>query len=350
MSIVIIPAYNPDSKLIELIGKIKKHNINKIIVVNDGSNISSEPIFEEISKDVILLNHEQNLGKGEGIKTGLKYIKQQKIEDKILIMDADGQHKIEDGIKLLKELDIKKKQLILGKRNFGNKIPIKSKLGNIITKYFFRLFTGKWIEDTQTGLRAFGTNLIDDLIKIQGSRYEYEINMLIQCIKNKVEIKEVDITTIYIEGNKSSHFRAVIDSIRIYSTMILFAGSAFLSFLLDYLSFLIIFYFGKNTVLANIIARIISGSFNFLLNSKIVFNQNKIKFSQILQYIILATLILAVNTRVLLFINSKLNNVEISKIITEIVLFLINYIIQKIIIFRKGSKKIDKKINNNVNN
>lgn len=45
MSSVIIPAYNPDSKLIELIGKIKKHNINKIIVVNDGSNISSEPYF-----------------------------------------------------------------------------------------------------------------------------------------------------------------------------------------------------------------------------------------------------------------------------------------------------------------
>lgn len=107
MSSVIIPAYNPDSKLIELIGKIKKHNINKIIVVNDGSNISSEPIFEEISKDVILLKHEQNLGKAEGIKTGLKYIKQQNLKDKILIMDADGQHKIERWDKTIKGIKYK---------------------------------------------------------------------------------------------------------------------------------------------------------------------------------------------------------------------------------------------------
>ena len=92
MSIIIIPAYNPDSKLIELIKKIKQHDINKIIVVNDGSNISSKPIFDKICSDVILLTHKQNLGKGEGIKTGLKYIKQQNLKDKILIMDADGQH------------------------------------------------------------------------------------------------------------------------------------------------------------------------------------------------------------------------------------------------------------------
>ena len=335
MSIIIIPAYNPDSKLIELIKKIKQHDINKIIVVNDGSNISSKPIFDKICSDVILLTHKQNLGKGEGIKTGLKYIKQQNLKDKILIMDADGQHKIEDGIKLLKELNINKKELVIGKRNFGNKIPIKSKLGNIITKYFFRIFTGKWVEDTQTGLRAFGTNLIDDLINISGSRYEYEINMLIQCIRNNVEIKEVPIETIYIEGNKSSHFRYFIDSIRIYSTMILFAGSAFLSFLVDYVSFLIIFYICKNTVISNIIARIISGTFNFIINSKIVFNQKKIKTSQVIQYIALALTVLVINTNVLLFINSKINNAEISKVITEIILFLINYLIQKIIIFKK---------------
>ena len=57
MSIIIIPAYNPDSKLIELIKKIKQHDINKIIVVNDGSNISSKPIFDKICSDVILLTH-----------------------------------------------------------------------------------------------------------------------------------------------------------------------------------------------------------------------------------------------------------------------------------------------------
>lgn len=337
MSIVIIPAYNPDKKLIKVIEEISNYKIDEIIVVNDGSNEKSNIIFNRIKNSITLLVHDKNYGKGVAIKTALKYIKEKNITNKILIIDADGQHKIKDGMKILKELNLEKKELVLGKRSFEGKIPIKSKIGNILTRYIFTLFTGHCIKDTQTGLRAFGSNLIDELINIEGSRYEYETNMLIYCTKNKVEIKEVDIETIYIDKNNSSHFRAVIDSIRIYSTLILFAGSSFLSFLIDYISFLIIFAVLNNLAISNIFARILSGSFNFYLNSKIVFKQNTIKVKQILQYIFLAVIIIILNTQVLSLINKIIENIAISKIMTEIILFLISYVIQKVIVFRKES-------------
>lgn len=337
MSIVIIPAYNPDEKLIKVIEEISNYKIDEIIVVNDGSNEKSNTVFDRIKNEITLLVHDKNYGKGVAIKTALKYIKEKNITSKILIIDADGQHRIKDGMKILEELNLEKKELVLGKRSFEGKMPIKSKIGNILTRYIFTLFTGYRIKDTQTGLRAFGSNLIDELINIEGSRYEYETNMLIYCTKNKVEIKEVDIETIYIGKNSSSHFRAVIDSIRIYSTLILFAGSSFFSFLIDYISFLIIFTVSNNLVISNILARILSGSFNFYLNSKIVFKQNTIKVKQILQYIFLATIIIILNTQILSFINQIIQNIAISKIITEIILFLISYIIQKMIVFKKES-------------
>lgn len=243
MSIIIIPAYNPDDKLIKIVKDIKQFKIYEIVVVNDGS--VEESIFNKINNEVILLSHDKNYGKGVAIKTALQYIKQKNINDKILIMDADGQHKIQDGIKLLNELDINKKEIIIGKRNFKEKIPLKSKVGNVIAKYLFRIFCGQCIYDTQTGLRAFNSNIIDMLIDIKGDRFEYEINMLIQCAKKKIKIKELDIETIYEKGNSSSHYRVILDSLKIGSAFITSKLYLFLLFLVI-LSFSLIFFSRSN--------------------------------------------------------------------------------------------------------
>ena len=81
MSIVVIPAYNPDEKLIKTIQEIKAFKITEIIVVNDGSTKKSEIIFEKIKNEVTILTHTKNTGKGVAIKTALKYIKQNNIKD-----------------------------------------------------------------------------------------------------------------------------------------------------------------------------------------------------------------------------------------------------------------------------
>ena len=190
MSTVIVPAYNPDEKLLEVIKDIKSYNIDRIIVVNDGSKKECDEIFNSIKSDVILLTHEINKGKGVALKTAMKYIKELGIEDKVLTIDADGQHKMEDGIKLLENLESGKKEFVTGSRTFKEKIPLKNRIGNVINSYTFMLLSGKKVNDTLNGLRAFNTNLIEFLLEVEGERYEYEMNVLMTAARDGIEIDE----------------------------------------------------------------------------------------------------------------------------------------------------------------
>ena len=133
-----------------------------------------------------------------------------------MILDADGQHRTEDAMNLLSQLHQNDTDMVLGVRSFAVKIPFRSRFGNTITRYVFRLCSGKWVSDTQTGLRAFQRNMVPKLLAVKGDRYEYEMNVLLTCAKNNTKIKEVSIATVYHDAtNSCSHFRAVRDSARI---------------------------------------------------------------------------------------------------------------------------------------
>ena len=74
--------------------------------------------------------------------------------------------------------------LVLGARAFVGKVPARSRFGNKVTAGLFHLITGQKVTDTQTGLRAFTTNLIPFMLKIEGQRYEYEMNVLLAASKS----------------------------------------------------------------------------------------------------------------------------------------------------------------------
>lgn len=192
MDYSIIPAYNPEHKLIEVVTELMKFNIRNIIVVNDGSEEKTLEIFKELEKQVTLLHHEVNKGKGAAIKTALRHISENDPDAwGIILLDADGQHKPEDALRLLSVLYQGHTGLVLGTRSFRGRIPLRSFMGNTITKYVFRLCSGKWIFDTQTGLRAFTKDLIPELLQVKGERYEYEMNMLFTCVKNNYFCKDI---------------------------------------------------------------------------------------------------------------------------------------------------------------
>ena len=96
------------------------------------------------------------------------------------------------------------------------------------------------VYDTQTGLRGFDRPGMKLFMDVKGDRYEYEMNMLLKASEEDMPIKEITITTVYLEENKSSHFNPLKDSLRIYKSILKFAASSFLAFLLDYLVFLIL--------------------------------------------------------------------------------------------------------------
>ncbi|PKM62506.1 MAG: sugar translocase [Firmicutes bacterium HGW-Firmicutes-21] len=348
-NIIIIPAYNPDNKLTELIDSlIELPDISDIVVVDDGSNEESASVFSAIQKNVTLLSHNENHGKGSAIKTVLNYVLQNTVGiHAVACVDADGQHSAKDAERLLNYVGKYPDSLILGVRTFSEHIPWKSRWGNKITRLVFRLLSGVSVSDTQTGLRAFSTNLIPFLLDVNGERYEYEMNMLASCTRKRIAIKEVAIQTIYNdEKNTCSHFRPFKDSLRIYGNLILFAGSSFLCFLLDYVVFIpMVWVFGVFSTpalaltLGNISARLVSSSFNYYLNSNFVFiNDHRRKTMS--RYFLLVGCILVLNTVVLHCLTRFFGlNHALAKIITETLLFIVSFSVQKLIIFRAGFAK-----------
>lgn len=349
MEVAIIPAYNPNQKLVELVSELYERKIGCIIVVNDGSEEQTIKIFDLFRDHAIILTHEINQGKGAAIKTALRYI-QEKLPDVegIVILDADGQHRPEDAMSLLVELHHNQNSMVLGVRQLDEKVPLRSLFGNTVTKYVFRLCSGKWISDTQTGLRAFPSNMISDLLYVSGERYEYEMNVLLRCVKNKTPIREVPIATIYHDDkNSCSHFHVIRDSVKIYGNLLAFSGASFLGFLLDYLLFFPLvglFGFGITAggalICGNIAARFISAGFNYYLNSTFVFRNSKNKQKSILSYALLACFILVLNSVILFCLNNYLGvEKALAKLITEMLLFLISFTVQKFVIFKNEKYK-----------
>lgn len=217
--VVVIPAYNPNEKLIEVVKDLKNNEYENIVVVNDGSK--DLDIFNKIEKDVIILNHEENKGYGRAIKTGIKYAEENFKDTKgVINVDADGQHVIEDINNLYSKFIENPQSLIIGSRILKRKnVPFKSKIGNMIMTKILEKKTKRKIEDTQTGLRIIPKKYLKDFLKIKGERYEFTIQIIIYCIKNNIKILEVPIQSIYFDNNKKSSFRLIKDSLIVYKAI-----------------------------------------------------------------------------------------------------------------------------------
>lgn len=217
--IVLIPSYEPDNKLVKLVNDLSKEEVD-IVVINDGSNETFNNIFKCIENKAHLIRYKDNMGKGYALKEGLKYIKENYKNKYIIVtMDSDGQHTIKDAKRLIEYIENNQNVLAIGKRLRDKKIPLRSKLGNGITKFVFFLTTGVKVYDTQSGLRCFSDKLIDYMLNVDGDRFEYEMNILMMCAKNKIKMKEIVIETIYIDNNSGSHFNKFKDSYLIYKNI-----------------------------------------------------------------------------------------------------------------------------------
>lgn len=345
--IALIPAYEPEENMLDLLENIKKDTDMDIVVVNDGSSDACKDIFSKAKEFAKVLEHEVNKGKGRALKTGLNYINDNYRGEYIVVtMDADGQHTIEDALKIC---DLVKKSpdiLVLGKRFFGEDVPLRSRFGNAMTRLVYKIATGVKVYDTQTGLRAFSYKLVPLMLEIKGERYEYEINVLMECSKNNIEIKEIDIATIYINNNSGSHFNVFKDSYRIYKEIFKFCAASIICFLVDYALYCIGLVFtvslgkGLSTVVSNVFARIVSSVLNFTLNKKVVFKRKGNILKLAISYFMLALCILAGNTIVLkMFVEVFNIDTKIAKLITELIFFIISWFIQKFLIFKKKEEE-----------
>ena len=151
MQYLVIPAYEPDEKLFKLVEEAYETAMFKVIVVDDGSENKS--VFNEIKDIATVLTHDVNRGKGAALKTAFRYIKELCEDGVIVTADADGQHGLLDICRTLKCAKENKGKLITGVRKFDDRVPLKSRLGNIITRRIFKLASGMYVSDTQCGLQ-----------------------------------------------------------------------------------------------------------------------------------------------------------------------------------------------------
>lgn len=337
--VAIIPSLNPNEKLVSVCKELKDSGI-EYVVVNDGSKQEFEYIFKKVNDWGIVLKHDANKGKGCALKTAMKYILDNYKDCVVVCVDGDGQHLIKDVINVANSVD--DNSLVLGVRRFDKKkVPFKSYYGNKITEFIFKIFTGRHISDTQTGLRAFSYQLINEMLKIEGDRYEYEMNQLLYSIRNNIDIKEIEISTIYEGNNELSHFNPLKDSFLIYKQLLKFSLSSFGSFLVDYILFIIfsnIFVFNNSVLYANISARFFSSIFNYEVNKNVVFKSKNNK--SLIKYFGLVFLILAANTLILYFMTYIFNIPKsIGKIFTEVIMFIFSWTVQKNYVFKEVEKQ-----------
>lgn len=344
--VIFIPSLDPDEKIIGVVDNLKKEGFKHIVVLDDGSK--SDTIFKKLEADYgcQLLKHCTNLGKGRALKDGLNHI-YNSFEDcmGVVTVDGDGQHLSKDTLAVANKLLDNQDSLVLGCRDFSSdNVPRRSKFGNITTSRVLKLLCGIKLSDTQTGLRGIPRSIIPEFVKISGERFEYELNMILECKNQNIPLKEVTIDTVYLEENSSSHFNPILDSVRIYSLFFKFVFSSLSSSLLDLGLFTLFCALFKNISsvaavyipVCTVLARIISAVFNYSVNRTKVFNNKGSVGKSSVRYAILAiaNCIASAGFVYLLFNICHLNETLI-KVVVDTVLFLISFHLQREWVFKK---------------
>ncbi len=336
---ILIPAYEPTEKLISLVVKLKEKTDYSILIIDDGSGKHFQHIFKKAEYyGCTVLHHIKNKGKGEALRTGFAYQLLDSGSEPLVCADSDGQHSIDDIIKIANAIDDEKKEIVLGVRQFEGKVPFKSRLGNNVSAFFFKLVTGIAITDTQTGLRGYPSRLLSWLGSVKGSRFEYELNMLLNAKEDGISIKQVPISTIYDDSNKGTHFRPIKDSILVLMPLLRFCSSSLASAILDFILLFVFQGLTGSLFWSVVMARVISSIFNYLVNRFFVFRAKNVSNMQSAsKYFGLAAVIMFLNySLIALLINVFYVSDVLAKLLTEITLFILSYSVQKLYVFKKN--------------
>ena len=218
-TVILIPSYEPDRYLINTVTELFNEGFS-ILVVNDGSKEEYEKVFDEVKSKVQYLKFEKNRGKGAALKEGYKNVTRLYPDAKYVITaDGDGQHSTKDILRV-NELLNEKDELVLGVRKLDRSVPFRSKFGNEWSKFNRGLLTKQYVEDDQCGLRGFPIRYMDELSKIKGNRYDYEMNQLTSFQLRQYTIYTLPIDVIYLDANCRSHFSQFKDTVKIHSKII----------------------------------------------------------------------------------------------------------------------------------
>jgi len=340
----VIPAYNPDEHLLEVVQNILKESSYPIFIIDDGSTEESQRIFSQLRElnepRITLLAHAVNLGKGAALKTVFNYILVNYPAMKgVVTLDSDGQHSIKDCLRILEELKQNPKAFVLGYRTFSKEIPLKSYVGNTISKWIYKLILGYNFKDTQTGLRGLSRSFMKRCLTIPSNRFEFETEQLAIAVNRHLPIVEIPIETIYIEQNRATTFRPLVDSFRIYFVLFRYGLTSIITAVVDFLVFLLSIALGANIFWANMAARTVSIGVQYTLLDRYVFYSN----ARWISFVLFALYVYFMGAVSAITQESLVHNLNFpiiaAKVLVEGVLFFVNFAFLRLYIFTTKSRK-----------
>lgn len=342
---IVIPVYEPESCFLTFLANLLSQTNRPVIVIDDGSGSKYQAVFQEAkSNGVILLTHSQNLGKGAALKTAMRFqLKHLSEAEGMVTADSDGQHQVNDILKIADLVDEHQDTLFLGTRQFDQiQVPFKSRYGNKLTALMFRFSTGTALSDTQTGLRGIPQGYLEQLLVVSGKRFEYEMNMLMQAKELGLMLEEVPIETIYFGNNEHSHFRSVSDSLLVYLPFFKFIASSGLSAIFDILFFIIllkmVFPTASNALFAaTAVARISSGFLNYQLNRHFVFKTTHKQISEAGKYVFLFMSQLLLSSLLVQGLAEVFQHIVLIKVVVDCGIFFLSFYFQRRFIFKRGA-------------
>lgn len=340
---VIIPALDPDETLEAIVKDLCSRGFD-VVVVDDGSTKTDPMLWRRVGEGkcdgACVIHHVRNLGKGAALRTGMRCVMHDLPDARCIVtMDADGQHLVDDLDRLVSVSMAHPSALILGTRSFSGDVPVASGLGARVSRLALRLVSGVLVSDTQTGLRAFGRDLLPLFLQVDGNRYEYETNVLMSCADNGIDIIEEPITTVYLDrANSCSHFRKVGDSLRIAGALARYSLSSLACFTIDYALYALLLAVlpgtAQSIAVAAAAARVVSASANYSINRSLVFHSRRRNSRALPEYALLAVVVLLTDCALTLALVSltPLGPLP-ARIVSEAVLFLLSFTVQRTMIF-----------------
>ena len=199
--IALIPAYNAAHLVGPVIEEAKKHL--PVVVVDDGSKDDTAAVAEAAGARVI--RQVPNQGKGAGLKNGFRWALENGISA-VVTLDADGQHDPTEIPKLLEAWRRDRPDLVVGARDY-DQMPFVRRLSNKVGRRAIEWALGAEVKDNQSGYRVIGSRVMRELIDHGESGFEFEVWMIVLCVKNGWKMSWVPIRTIY--GDQGSHIKPI---------------------------------------------------------------------------------------------------------------------------------------------
>ncbi len=335
--VLLIPAYRPGGALPALVEAVRGE-FDGVVVVDDGSGVGFASVFDACR--VTVLRHGVNRGKGAALKTGLSHIAAVFPGFGVVTADADGQHLAADVLRVGGRLTGRSEGvLVLGARQFGAGTPGRSLVGNRVARGLVWLLLGRRLTDTQTGLRGIPPRLLGALGRIPADGYEFELDMLNAAADLSVPIEEVPIATVYEPGNPTSHFRPLRDSLRIGLVLARFSLLSLATAALDNTVFVLGLRAGLAVAGAQVAARMASVLFHYPLARGVVFQSTWSHLATLPLYLGLVAVSGTASYHLLGMLREHFGwTVLGAKLAAETGLLLVNFWIQRDLIFRDGRR------------